>query len=561
MQTHRRTLELLVREIAPDLIGGILIDAFSSHFDELVLSFEESGRRKSLCVSCTPNSNAIYLREEVPHPRRNSVRFFHSLFGTPIADAALHPSDRVILVKFPNGEDIAIALLGAQANVVRRDGSGIVAEAFKKPRSVQGELLPIREEKSRTELSPEQFAEPARQTTFTLVQALKNQFGHLGNLLIREVIFRSGVDGTRHCRDLLPDEWKIVARSAADIANELESPQPRVYLEKGVPVRFSIIPLSQFAHCEAREFDTVNAAVRFFVTRSRGAADFESSRRQIGSRLKSEELRLASTIEKVSEELAQSSRAREYEKYGVLLKAHLPEIPLHAVSVTLTDDFSSPDEPPASVTIPLEPNLTAAQNADRWFEKARSARVRRREQAERLPCLRALFDKVREALEKLSAVNDAGGLKEYQHATRPLVTARTAQRSGEPGLPYRRFVVTGNYEVLVGKSSKDNDELTTKAAKPHDYWLHARGVSGSHVVLKVKRKGEKPPKEALREAAQIAAYYSKAKTSSLAPVIVTERKYVHKKKGSPAGQVVVDREEVLLVKPRRPVGDGAGSEP
>ena len=103
------------------------------------------------------------------------------------------------------------------------------------------------------------------------------------------------------------------------------------------------------------------------------------------------------------------------------------------------------------------------------------------------------------------------------------------------------------YEIIVGRNSRNNDEVT-KSARKDDLWLHAKDVSGSHVVIK-QQSGKPFPKSVIHYAATLAAGFSKRKTDSLCPVMITPKKYVRKIKGAPAGSVMVDREEVLLVKP------------
>ena len=117
--------------------------------------------------------------------------------------------------------------------------------------------------------------------------------------------------------------------------------------------------------------------------------------------------------------------------------------------------------------------------------------------------------------------------------------------------PFRIFKVRGDLEVWVGKNSANNDLLTMKYAKPHDLWFHARGASGSHTVLKVK-KNEIVPKEAIRQEAAIAAYYSKMRNSNSVPVAYCARKYVRKPRGAAAGAVVLEREELVFVQPGLP---------
>jgi hypothetical protein len=125
-------------------------------------------------------------------------------------------------------------------------------------------------------------------------------------------------------------------------------------------------------------------------------------------------------------------------------------------------------------------------------------------------------------------------------------------------LPFRMFVVDGGFEVWAGKNSESNDRLTMKHSKPADLWFHARGSGGSHVVLKVNTGKGKPGKKAIHQAASIAAYFSQMKSSRLVPVAMTERKYVRKPRGAPAGTVAITREEVLLVEPGLPAAQTRG---
>ena len=119
---------------------------------------------------------------------------------------------------------------------------------------------------------------------------------------------------------------------------------------------------------------------------------------------------------------------------------------------------------------------------------------------------------------------------------------------------FKQYLIENKYRVFVGKDSKNNDLLTTRFAKQNDYWFHARGSSGSHVVLKVDNLKEPIQKNILKKAAALAAYHSKAKTAGIVPVAYTLKKFVVKKKGDPVGTVHLLREDVLLVKPEIPNG-------
>ena len=113
------------------------------------------------------------------------------------------------------------------------------------------------------------------------------------------------------------------------------------------------------------------------------------------------------------------------------------------------------------------------------------------------------------------------------------------------------YTLTGGYRVLAGKTDTDNDHLSLKSAGPNDWWFHVRGMPGSHVVLFVE-EGEVPDKQALHQAAAIAAYHSKAREGGVVFVSGTLARYVTKPKGAKAGSVTIRRERIFKVRPSLP---------
>lgn len=124
----------------------------------------------------------------------------------------------------------------------------------------------------------------------------------------------------------------------------------------------------------------------------------------------------------------------------------------------------------------------------------------------------------------------------------------------EPPPPkLREYMIEGGLTVLVGKTDEDNDRLSLKIANPNDWWFHVRGMPGSHVVLRVE-SGVEPPKDALKEAAAIAAYHSKARGGGVVPVSATLARNVSKPRGAKPGTVEITKEIVLKVRPGLPRG-------
>ena len=144
-----------------------------------------------------------------------------------------------------------------------------------------------------------------------------------------------------------------------------------------------------------------------------------------------------------------------------------------------------------------------------------------------------------------------------------------AAKRGKQELPAKfvpwRFKSKEGWDVLIGRSSEANDHLTLHIARPEDYWFHAHGCAGSHVVLRRGKGANEPSKATLVEVASWAAFHSKLRSAGKAPVIFTQKKYVRKPRGTKPGTVYVEREKLLMVRPMEPpreqMADGSGATP
>ncbi len=155
---------------------------------------------------------------------------------------------------------------------------------------------------------------------------------------------------------------------------------------------------------------------------------------------------------------------------------------------------------------------------------------------------------VEAAMQALDEVENFSDLKEWNQQHVQLVDGGQAQQKESKAY----FEASaGSYDIWIGKNARSNDKLLQLSHK-EDLWLHARGVGGSHVIIRMNNNQEYPSPEVIEKAASFAAYNSKLKGSDLVPVIYTKRKFVRKPKGAAPGLVKVDREEVIMVKPEHP---------
>ena len=245
----------------------------------------------------------------------------------------------------------------------------------------------------------------------------------------------------------------------------------------------------------------------------------------------------------------------QYELFGKLLISQL-HLLKKGETTAVVEDFVSGSN--ALVEIPLDQYLTPAKNAERYFDKAEKSRHAIEEQQHRIAELTQRQKSISLLLDRMEDISTSEDLKHFAEENRTalsqigLKTEKSGQMRKEELLPFRVFTVTGGFQVWAGKSSENNDLLSTRHTAKNDLWFHARGVGGSHVVLKIGTGRGEVSKQAIEQAAGIAAYYSKMKKSKLVPVTMCEGKYVRKPKGVPAGTVTVEREKTIYAEPGLP---------
>ncbi len=262
-------------------------------------------------------------------------------------------------------------------------------------------------------------------------------------------------------------------------------------------------------------------------------------------------------VKNLSQDLENANRGQEYRRTAEALAANL-----HTLNQgqDIAEIFDLHDGTPMSVQ--LNPAITPSANMESWFRKARKAENGRQIIAENLTRSEELqhsqmvaiaelqlLGELKDDLEKLSALHLWASTHEAL-----LPAARTARKqrtktAEEPARLFRRYLIDGKWEAWVGRNNKENDVLTHKASHTQDLWFHAQGVSGSHVILRTSGHPEQVPKTVLEKAAGLAALHSKARHSSLVPVIYTERRYVRKPRKAPVGSAVCLREKSLFTEP------------
>jgi len=541
------TLKALVDAWAPDLIGCVVEDAFSQVRDELTLALTGVETTWMLNLSVQAPLHFIFRNAGYSKARRNVATLFEDAFGKAVTGLRLAERDRMLYLDLEGGGGFQLMLFGSRANVFLTGPDGRVREAFQADTDWSGQPPP--------EAHPapivytfEAFEARWRTNRKTVEQAVAAALPLFDRTLAAEAAHRAGITAENPAACTSADRAALFA-AATLLREELSAPQPRLYWRDRFAEAFGLVPLQHLSDLREEAFDGVDDAVRVYVRRLLGQRRFRARYEPLEKALADAQAHHARAAEQMLEQLSNESRADRYERWGHLLMAALTTVPPAIDTVTLPDLFA--DNTP--VEIPLDPLRSAVANAQRYYEKARQTRQARLYAEERMVETAHKADEARELLEALRALDTYAALEKFIKAEGERLAPYVKQDAGTADrLPFRRFPLDGGYEVWVGKNARQNDLLTFRYAQKYDLWMHARGVGGSHTVLRLPHRNAVPPRTVLERAAAIAAYYSKAKGSHLVPVIVTERKYVRKPKGAAPGAVVVEREDVLLVEPALP---------
>lgn len=262
-------------------------------------------------------------------------------------------------------------------------------------------------------------------------------------------------------------------------------------------------------------------------------------------------------LSKQNEELEESQKSLWYQQIGDSLLRCTTEFPRGTAKITLLNLHTQKEE-----SVAINPKLNLKENAQLFFKKAKKGKRgeeigNKKVEATRqeLKTLQSIDANISELIRQKSDPS-MEQIKEWEgvavdHQNSSGQGQKTTGEKGTVNTPYRYFTIDG-WNIFIGKNDTQNDELSTRFARPADIWLHVAGHAGSHVIIQRPKGKEIPPPEVLKIVASFAVWFSKAKHTSYAEVHYTEARFVHKRRHAPAGEVIAERCKSIRVSPRSP---------
>ena len=328
---------------------------------------------------------------------------------------------------------------------------------------------------------------------------------------------------------------------------------PQLFMDGDDPIAVSSLPLQQFPNAASQVFDTMSTAFCAYYDAITLKESITSERRTLTQALKKQRGILRRKAKALQTDLERAEKADDYRIQGELILANLHTITRGQTQVELQNYYSPELE---KILIPLNPEQTPSDNAQAYFKKYTKAKRGRSHIQQLISDLDAdqeTFQLYASKLESADTLEALQRLRAEFVANGYLKAPQRGKQKQEVGEgPFRRYTSTNGFQMYVGKNSQSNDLLLRQIAKPHDMWLHTKQIHGSHVIIRNPENRPDIPMPTLLQAAQLAAYYSKAHHASNVPVDYTWARYVVKRKGNVAGYVHYTREKTLYVEPAVP---------
>jgi predicted ribosome quality control (RQC) complex YloA/Tae2 family protein len=481
--------------------------------------------------------------------------------------------DRVVYLRFtsvldsdsdeptPVERTLVAELIGRSANIFLLDESNRVIERLIEradERNAPGDayLAPA----SRGKLDPRTLSREDFEAIIaeheSLAEGLVKRVAGFGPLYAAEVEARchaSGLTAFDSLTSVLDDVFNKPAQPTIYSPTDLSSLAPADLNPNDLVL--SPIPLAQAAHLVANRFDSLSDAAAEYYRLVRKIEDFHKEKARVISNLKATMEKRRRLIQSLEHDLKRLGDYESLRRSGELLLGNVATATPTAAGF-LVSDYYDPEQ--RLIEIPTEVKVSPQKAAEEYFTRYRKAKRGHEAITEKIAAAQTEIERLDQlALEteraktsdELTAIQGRIGEPRFRRRARPAASGSTKKPSAREKLSgVYCFASSDDAEILVGKSDQDNDRLTFKYATPHDIWLHAADYPGSHVILR-RAKGTTVPHRSLIEAAQLAAYFSKARQSNKVVVYYTERKFVSRIRHSRPGLVRLADFKSITVEP------------
>nr|WP_314609839.1 NFACT RNA binding domain-containing protein [uncultured Lachnoanaerobaculum sp.] len=564
----------LTYELNTNLVGGRISKISMPEDNELIFTIKNNAKTYRLLVSASASLPLVYLTD-VNKPAPKVAPAFLMLLRKYIGTAKINNIfqmglERILCFELEHLNELGdlshkrmyIEIMGKHSNIIFTDENNKIIDSIKRisaNMSSLREVLPGREyflpeelkKKDLLNTKLEEFIEILKLKEYPLSKSIYMNFAGISPLIAEEIILRASLPSQAPSTSLGELEYTHLFHTIQNLLEDINTHNfnPNIIYKGEEAIEFSSINLYSY---EGKEYKRES-----FDSVSKMLYDFYSSREAfVLNRQKSSDLRriVNTALERASKkydlqekQLQDADKKDIYRVYGDLLNTYGYSLKGGESSIT-TENFYDDNK---EITIPLDKNKSAKENAKKYYDKyAKLSRttkalseeiLKTKNDIEHLQSIQTALE-VSSDDESLSQIRqelvDFGYIKKHSSAKKQKIASH----------PYH-YISSDGYDIYVGKNNYQNEELTFKVATGNDWWFHAKGIPGSHVILKSNNEEELPDR-AYEEAAALAAFYSKAKDADKVEVDYIQKKNIKKVAGAAPGFVIYHSNWSMVATPK-----------
>lgn len=553
------TIAGVVKELQDTLVGGRINKIAQPESDELLLTVKSGEGQHRLFISADASLPLIYL-SAANKPSPMTAPGFCMLLRKHLQNGRItsitQPGlERIVHIHVEHLNEMGdlcqkkliVEIMGKHSNIIFCDDKDMIIDSIK---HVSGLVSSVREvlpgkpyfvadtthKQNPLELNKEEFIRTAAAAPMPAYKAVYTSYTGISPLIAQEICYRAGIDGERSASALSREDMERLYQVFSDLMQSLREGDfaPRIAYEGKKPVEFAAFPLTMYQGDTLKPYTSVSALLENYYAEKNALSRIRQKSVDLRKIVQTALERNVKKYDLQLQQLKDTEKREKYRIYGELLHTYGYGIEEGAKSFDALNYYT--DE---MVTIPLDPELSPGENAKKYFDKY--AKLKRTHEA-----LSGLIGEVEEEIRHLrsvaAALDIAVGEEDLLQIKEELIESGYIRRKGGgkkekiTSKPFH-YVSADGYDIYVGKNNLQNDELTFKFATGNDWWFHAKGHPGSHVIVKVKT-GEEMPDTTFEEAARLAAYYSAGREQGKVEVDYIQKKHVKKPAGAKPGFVV-----------------------
>lgn len=583
------TTSAIVSELRSTLLGGRIDKIHQPVSDEIRMTVRIPGSgAKKVIISANSAHPRVHLTESTRENPMTAPLFCmvmrKHIAGGKIIDILQPNFERIVIIRVESANEMGdittknliLEIMGKHSNLILTDENGKILDSIKRvshEKSSVREVLPGKEyvfppsqgKKNPLEATSGDFLFSLHlQEGRKLQEFVYQTYTGISPVMAGEICTRAGLDASNSCQETSIQEGEKLFAAFDQTMSEVkaEAYKPAIYYQKegGKILDFAVLEMTQFASLCKKDYPSISALLEGFYHERDNAAHIRQKAQDLHKLVMNNIERCVKKKEIQMKTRRETKGMDLWKKKGELLTANIYAVP-QGVTTFKTIDYYEEDMP--EIEIAIDPAKTPAENAQKYFAKYNKAKrtlaaleVQEKQNEEELLYLESVLNALDSAKEDADVSEIRTELAESGFVRRQV--QKKGQQKPKKAKPMR-YISSDGYEILVGKSNLQNDELTLRVAEPTDLWMHTKDIPGSHVIIRTNGQSE-VPETTMEEAANLAAFYSKAKNSSMVPVDYTQRKNVKKPNGAKPGMVIYLTNKTIYITPDENRANGMKTE-